>query len=410
MKVHTQPELNIGIVGHVDHGKTTLTYALTTERTDRLSEERKRGITIRLGYADMEIYKCPNCAGVDAYSTSETCPKCGARTELARAVSFVDAPGHESLMATVLSGAAIMDGALLIISADEKCPQPQTKEHLLALQIANVRNVIVVQTKIDLVSPERARESYREIKEFLKGTFVENAPVIPVSAHHKINIDALLYAIQKYIPSPAFDSSKPARMHIARSFDVNMPGTLPEKLVGGVIGGTISQGKLKIDDEIEIAPGNLEIVENQKVYKSITSKISSLYAGNLPLTEAKPGGLIAIGTYLDPRLTKSDSLAGKVAGKPGTLPPMHNKLTMEVHLLERVVGTTTELKVEKLRASETLVLNIGTARTTALVTSTRDEIVEANLKAPVCCEAGQRVSVSRKVGNTWRLIGYGIIK
>lgn len=410
MKVHVQPELNIGIVGHVDHGKTTLTYALTKERTDRLSEERKRGITIRLGYADTEFYQCPQCEGVEGYTTASTCPKCGSPTKFLRAVSFVDAPGHESLMATVLSGAAIMDGALLIISADEKCPQPQTKEHLLALQIANVRNVIVVQTKIDLVSKERAMESYREIKNFLKGSFAENAPVIPVSAHHGVNMEALIQAIQQYIPSPTFDQTKPARMYIARSFDVNMPGTTPDKLVGGVVGGTISQGKISIGDEIEIAPGNLEIVENQKVYNNIVTKVCSLYAGDLPLNEAKPGGLIAVGTLLDPALTKSDSLSGKLLGKPGTLPEMKQKLVMEVHLLERVVGTASELKVEKLKTSETLMLNIGTAKTSALITSTRESLVEVNLKVPVCCEAGNRVAVSRKVGTTWRLIGYGIVK
>ncbi len=410
MKVHVQPELNIGIVGHVDHGKTTLTYALTRERTDRLSEERKRGITIRLGYADTEFYECPNCEGLDKYSNSQTCPRCGSQTKFLRAVSFVDAPGHESLMATVLSGAAIMNGALLIISADERCPQPQTKEHLIALQIANVKNVVVVQTKIDLVSPERAKESYMEIRNFLKGTFAENAPVIPVSAHHGINLEALIYAIQKYIPSPSFDATRAPRMYVARSFDVNMPGTPPEKLVGGVVGGTIMCGKIVIGDEIEIAPGNLEIVENQKVYKNIVSKVCSLYAGDLPLTEARPGGLIALGTALDPFLTKSDSLSGKVLGKPGTLPEIKHKLQMEVHLLERVVGTTSELKVERLKSSENLMLTINTAKTSALITSTRENIVEVNLKVPVACEAGDRVAVSRKVGTTWRLIGYGIVK
>lgn len=410
MKVHVQPELNIGIVGHVDHGKTTLTYALTKERTDRLSEERKRGITIRLGYADTEFYKCPQCEGVEAYTTSSVCPKCGSQTNFLRAVSFVDAPGHESLMATVLSGAAIMDGALLIISADEKCPQPQTKEHLIALEIANVKNVVVVQTKIDLVSKERARESYREIKEFLKGTFAEKAPVIPVSAHHGINIEALIKAIQENIPSPSFDASKPPRMYIARSFDVNMPGTAPDKLVGGVVGGTILQGRISIGDEIEISPGNLEVVENQKVYRNIFTKVCSLYAGDLPLNEAKPGGLIAVGTMLDPTLTKADSLSGKILGKPGTLPDVRQKITLEVHLLERVVGTASELKVEKLKTSETLMLNIGTAKTSALITSTREDIVEVNLKVPVCCEKGDRAAVSRKVGSTWRLIGYGIVK
>lgn len=102
------------------------------------------------------------------YTTSKTCENCGSETELVRKVSFVDAPGHETLMATMLSGAAIMDGAVLVIAANEYCPQPQTKEHLMALDVIGVKDVIVVQNKIDIVSKERAIESYHEIKEICK--------------------------------------------------------------------------------------------------------------------------------------------------------------------------------------------------------------------------------------------------
>src|SRR5207247_2647017 len=125
MKVPGQPEVNIGVVGHVDHGKSTLTERLTGERTDRHSEEIKRGISIRLGYADMAIYKCPKDSEPAAYQNTEICKTHNVKGELQRIVSFVDSPGHETLMATMLSGAAIMDGALLVIAANEECPQPQ---------------------------------------------------------------------------------------------------------------------------------------------------------------------------------------------------------------------------------------------------------------------------------------------
>ncbi|HUW49270.1 MAG TPA: GTP-binding protein, partial [Patescibacteria group bacterium] len=127
-----QPEINIGTIGHVDHGKTTLVQALTGVWAARHSEELKRGITIKLGYADMPIYKCSKCEPPKNYTTEPTCPGCGTKAVFVRAISFVDAPGHEALMATMLSGAAIMDGALLVIAADEPCPQPQTREHLAA--------------------------------------------------------------------------------------------------------------------------------------------------------------------------------------------------------------------------------------------------------------------------------------
>lgn len=131
----SQPCVNIGMVGHVDHGKTTLVKALSGVWTDTHSEEMKRGISIRLGYADTTFRKCPECGLPGGYTVSNKCDQCEAETEEVRTVSFVDSPGHETLMATMLSGAAIMDGAILVIAANEECPQPQTKEHLMALNI-----------------------------------------------------------------------------------------------------------------------------------------------------------------------------------------------------------------------------------------------------------------------------------
>ena len=158
------PEVNIGLVGHVDHGKTTLTQALTSKWTDTHSEEIKRGITIRLGYADATFYKCPKCKGSGCYGTTPKCIKCFSDCKSIRTVSFVDAPGHETLMTTVLSGASLMDGALLLISAHEPCPQPQTREHLTALDIVGIKNIVVIQNKIDLVTKEEALKIKDEAK------------------------------------------------------------------------------------------------------------------------------------------------------------------------------------------------------------------------------------------------------
>ena len=187
MKVPKQPEMNLGTVGHVDHGKTTLTKTLTGEWTDKHSEELKRGISIRLGYADAAFYKCSKCGEPECYTINEKCPNCGGKCEMLRSISFVDSPGHETLMATMLSGAALMDGALLLIAANEPCPQPQTKEHLMALELSNVDKIIIVQNKIDIVTAEEAEKNYDEIKEFVSGTIAENAPIIPISAHHDVN-------------------------------------------------------------------------------------------------------------------------------------------------------------------------------------------------------------------------------
>jgi translation initiation factor 2 subunit 3 len=407
MKVGRQPEVNIGMIGHVDHGKTTLTRALSEEWTDRHSEEIKRGISIRLGYADTAFYRCPKC---DKYTTRDHCPECGEQAEFLRAISFVDAPGHETLMATMLSGAAMMQGALLLVAANEHCPQPQTKEHLMALSIIGVDRIIIVQNKIDIVTKEEALENYREIKRFVKGTIAENAPIIPVSAHHDVNIDKLIEAIEKYIPTPRPDKDKPPMMYVARSFDINIPGSSPDFLKGGVLGGSLTQGVLRVGDEIEVLPGRKVEISGKTSWERITTTVHSLHTGNTTLEEASPGGLIAIGTKLDPALTKSDGLTGRVVGKPGTLPPVLHKFMMTTHLLERVVGAAEDLVVDNIKTNEPLMLSIGTATTVGVVTSARGDQSEVALKIPVCAHVGQRVAISRRISGKWRLIGYGIIQ
>ena len=409
MKVSQQPEINIGMIGHVDHGKTTLTKALSGEWTDRHSEEIKRGISIRLGYADTAFYKCTKCSPTK-FTTTETCPDCGGETEFLRAVSFVDAPGHETLMATMLSGAAMMQGALLLVAANERCPQPQTKEHLMALSIIGVDKIIIVQNKIDIVSKEQALENYREIKKFVKGTVAENAPIIPVSAHHDVNIDKLIEAIEEYIPTPKADKDKTPRMYVARSFDINTPGSSPDSLKGGVLGGLLIQGKLEVGDEIEILPGRKVEQGGKTTYETITTTVESLHTGLLSLDTVYAGGLIAIGTKLDPSLTKSDGLTGRLVGKPGTLPQVLQKFTMNTHLLERVVGSAEDLIVENIKTNEPLMLSIGTATTVGVVTSARGTSAEVVLKIPVCAQEEQRVAISRRIAGKWRLIGYGIIQ
>ena len=392
----SQAEVNIGLVGHVDHGKTTLVKALTGAWTDTHSEELKRGITIRLGYADVEINCCCNHS-----TTKEECPHCGKKTKTKRKIAFVDAPGHETLMAVMISGSAIMDGAMLIIAANEQCPQPQTYEHLTALEIMGIKNLIVVQNKIDLVSKEEALENYKQIKEFLKGTVAENAPIVPIAAHHGINIDTLADAIEEYIPTPERNSSLPLLMYTARSFDVNKPGAKPDKISGGVIGGSIVQGKISIGDEVEIRPG----ISRGDKYIPITTKVVSLNTCGKNVKEAVPGGLIGVGTELDPSLTKSDQLVGNLIGDPKALPPVVNSVVLKVKLMERAVGME---KVDPLKEREALVLNVGTATTIGFVEKMKP--VTLKLKRPVCAQKGGKVAISRRVGNRWRLVGYGEIQ
>jgi len=411
MKYEGQSEVSIGTLGHVDHGKTTLVQYITGEWTDRHSDEIRRGISIKLGYAATTVMKCTKCAEEDAYTTSKLakegkCSKCGGSLEPLREISFVDSPGHESLMATCLSGASIMDGAILVIAANEPCPMPQTSEHLRALEIVGVNNIIIVQNKIELVTPEQAKKHYKQIKDFVKGTFAESAPIIPVSAVFGANIDLLLKTIEEVIPTPNRDEEAAPKMYVARSFDINKPGTRPDDLRGGVVGGSIIRGKVKVGDEIEIAPG----ASTEKGFKPIKTKVVSMLSGSgNSLQEARPGGLIGLRTSLDPSTTRADRLVGNVVGKTGKMPKTLTKLTIRPELMQRVVGSESKQEVENLKLNESLMLVVATAATVGVITRLHGDEIDVTLKRPVCAETGQRIAIGRRVDNKWRLIGHAVI-
>tara|TARA_Y100000310_G_C20680087_1_gene815401 strand:- start:465 stop:1715 length:1251 start_codon:yes stop_codon:yes gene_type:complete len=396
-----QPELNIGMVGHVDHGKTTLLERLSGVWADTHSEEIKRGITIRLGYADTIFYK-----EGDTYTTQ---PKNKSKAKVLRKVSFVDAPGHESLMATMLSGATIMDGALLLVAANEECPQPQTREHLMALEISGIKNIVIVQNKIDLADEKAATKNYEQIKKFIKGTAYENSPIIPITAQHNVGISTLIKAIEETIPTPKRDENKDPMMLVARSFDINKPGIQPKDLTGGVLGGTMKQGILKKGLEIEIRPGRSITEKNKEIWKPIRTKIMGLKYGGASVDEISPGGTAGVLTSLDPAIVKADQLLGSVIGSPGKLPEVLYDITLTPHLLDRAVGTQQESNVDKIKMNEALMLNVNSAATVGIVTGFKKKNVLCKLKIPVCAEVNSHVTISRKIGNRFRLIGYGKI-
>lgn len=399
-----QPLLNIGMVGHIDHGKTTLLYKLTGKFTDTHSEELKRGITIKLGYADTIIRKCKGCS---QFTRQKKC-KCGDETEEYEYVSFVDVPGHEMLMATMLSGASIIDAALLVIAANEPCPRPQTKEHLVALQAKGIKNIIIIQNKVDLVSREEASKNYEEIKNFVKGTVAENSPIIPVSAQQEVNLELVYEAITK-IPVPKRDLDSEPIFFVARSFDINKPGTIAGELSGGVLGGTLKQGILRAGDVIDIRPG-MTIKKHEKTeYLPIQTKILSLQSGNNQMNEAIPSGSLAIQTELDPLMTKSDNLAGCVVGLAGKIPGAVTSLKLKISLFKEILGTEKSMSVENIKMNEPLLLSVNTTISLGTVTKIRGNDIDLVLKIPVIALKGSKVGVARNVQSHWRLIGYGEI-
>jgi translation initiation factor 2 subunit 3 len=403
-----QPEVNIGTAGHVDHGKSSLTQAITGVWTSAHSEELKRGITIKVGYADAAFYRCTQDHSMGSYSTTPVCPVCGRKTTLLRAVSFVDAPGHESLMTNMLAGAFLMDGAILVIAANEPVPKPQTREHLQALQMLGMNKIVIAQNKIDLVTDQEATRNYDLIQKFVKGTVAADAPIIPISAQQKLNIDALIQAIEEVIPTPKRDAGLDPLMYVVRSFDVNRPGAEVQGLAGGVLGGSLTRGELSVGEEIELKPGMID--ERSGKFVPVITKVTSLQTGAGPTGKVGPGGLVAVGTHLDPTFIKGDQMVGSVMGKPGTLPDTLEHITLDVTLLDTVVGSAELTKVEKVKLGEAIRLNLGTASTLATTTSVRGDVVEMDLKKPVAIETGMRAAISRRIAERWRLIGSGVLK
>ena len=422
-----QATINIGTIGHVAHGKSTVVKGLSGVHTVKFKQEKERNITIKLGYANAKLFKCVdnrcpkpgNYCGRGSNHPDRWVDKNGWEWVLERHVSFVDCPGHDTLMATMLNGAAVMDGALLLVAANESCPQPQTAEHLAAVEIMNLRNIIVLQNKVELISKDQAILQQEEIKNYLQGTCAESAAIVPISAVMGLNLDVVAEYICTQIPVPIRDFTSKAQLMVLRSFDVNKPGIDVEAMQGGVAGGSILKGVLRVNDEIEIRPGVIQ-KNADGTFKCIPIKtrVVSLKCEKNELQFAVPGSLIAIGTTMDPSLTRADKLVGSVIGIPGHLPGVYYSVDVSYSLMKRLIGSAgvsangKRIKVDKLRVGEILRMNIGSTMTGAKVTGLRDStnVARLELTSPVCSRIDDRVTISRRYEQHWRLIGNGAIK
>ncbi|KAJ3349508.1 hypothetical protein GGF32_005597 [Allomyces javanicus] len=424
--IENQATINIGTIGHVAHGKSTVVKAISGVQTVRFKNELERNITIKLGYANAKIYKCDNdeCHRPGCYKSyrSDKAPSfpceregCPGTMRLLRHVSFVDCPGHDILMATMLNGAAVMDAALLLIAGNESCPQPQTREHLAAIEIMKLKHIIILQNKIDLIKESAAKEQHEAILKFVQGTVADGAPIVPISAQLKYNVDAVNEYIVKNIPIPVRDFASSPRLIVIRSFDVNKPGAEVNDLKGGVAGGSILCGVLKLGDEIEIRPGIVSMdAEGRIQCKPIFSKVVSLFTESNTLQFAVPGGLIGVGTKVDPTLCRADRLVGQVLGSVGQLPQIYTELEINYFLLRRLLGVKSDdkkqTKVQKLAKGEVLMVNIGSTSTGGRVVSVKADMAKIQLTSPACTEIGEKIALSRRIEKHWRLIGWGKIK
>jgi translation initiation factor 2 subunit 3 len=422
-------------------------------QTVRFKTELERNITIKLGYANAKIYQGAQITVTSNDHAETPMPvmgplytsrgsshpdefvEQGRNYKLRRHVSFVDCPGHDILMATMLNGAAVMDAAILLVAGNETCPQPQTSEHLAAVEIMRLQHILILQNKVDLVKADAATAQQEQIRKFVAGTVADSAPILPVSAVLKYNMDCVCEYLVRKIPLPVRDFTSRPRLIVIRSFDVNRPGQDVSALQGGVAGGSILQGVLRVGDEIEVRPGIVNKVssssassqqENSKegysdtaagkiVCTPIYSRIGSLYAEQNDLQFAVPGGLIGVGTRIDPTLTRADRLVGQVLGLKGQLPAVFSEIEISYYLLRRLLGVKTsdggkQAKVQKLAKGEILMVNIGSTATGGRVSACKADLAKIALTQPVCTTEGEKIALSRRVDKHWRLIGWGEIR
>jgi len=309
----------IGTAGHVDHGKTTLIGALTGVETDRLGEEKKRGISIELGFAPLDLGN-GQIAGV------------------------VDVPGHEKFIPQMLSGIAGIDLVLLVIDANEGV-MPQTLEHLQIMQLLQLKNGILVISKADLVEPDWLDIVEEEIREQVAGTFLEHAPCCHVSAVTTAGLPQLMETIREQLKQvPQRDSSGAVRLPVDRCFSISGFGT--------VVTGTLGSGKIKNGDTLEILPA------------AVTARVREIQAHDKSVTEVVAGQRVALNLS---GVTRNQIPRGSIVGTPGLF-RASERIDVRLELLQSAPRA--------IKFRDPVHLHLGTGRSVAkVVLLDRDELV-----------------------------------
>ncbi len=393
-----QPIINIGMLGSVSDGKSTTVYSMTGVKTQKHSNEMKRNITIKPGYANMKIYK-----NNDKYNIKQG--------ELVHHVSFIDCPGHYQLIVTMLSCIKLMDGIILVVSAAESLEKkPQLLQHIMAIKISGIKNVIVLLNKLDLVKKSVALERYNQLCDLLNKYEIKPKIIIPVCMNYGIGVDVLLSSIMKFMP-PKIESidsngiNKKSYFMISRSFDINKVNINALNLVGGVVGGSLINGSFKIGDEIEILPGIInKNSDGCLVHKPHYTKIISLKSEITDLDIVRPGGLIGIGTNIDPFYCKNDKMIGMVVGLKGFLPPVYYTIKIKYTELESFSDNKKWIKYKGVP----VIVIIGTNCVDSNIIHVNDSIIELKLVKPVCID-NDMIILCDKTLESFNIVGYGYL-
>lgn len=409
--MNDQPTVNVGMIGSVSNGKSSITEKLTGIKTQKYSSEKERNITIKLGYANAKIFQCPDCPKPQCYQSTQSeiyelnCKYCCSEMELKKHISIVDSPGHHSLMATMLNGAAVMDTTILVESVANDGLAFQTSEHLAATDLIDLPNKIVCMNKMDLVKKDVALEKiYALQNELKKYKITKNSPIVPVAANHGLNIDILCQYICETIEEPVRDINASLKMIVVRSFNINKPDTEIDKLQGGVVGGTVVKGKLKVGDYVTVCPGYITKSGDKKwTYKPLTTKVLSINSEKNNLNSAIPGGLIGVQLDIDPGFAAKDGLVGQLVTVTSNLENyrVYETLFMTFNLLDRL----NSLNIKK---DDILIINCNSNNTKGKVVKIKGHKMEIDLlECPICLELGDYLTLSKIVDTNIVVIGRG---
>lgn len=404
-----QPIKNIGTLGSVSDGKSTLIAKCTGTLTQRHANELHRNITIRQGYANMKIWKENEN---DQYYTTDSKPQTfttesGNNCTLVNHISFIDCPGHQELIKVMLTSIEQMDGAIVIVAVDQPLAnKPQLIQHLAAAKLGRIKKIIVCMNKIDLVTKDVLIERKKELDIMLKQYDIVPFAIIPTCFNKNIGIKYVIRAIMELFNPNDFigRTNTPALFRTSRSFDINTPGTDWTNIVGGVVGGSLAEGNLKVGDQIEIRPGMISGRNGKFVCQPIITTILSVKTDTTELSEIVPGGLIGIRTDADPFYFKSDKLIGQIIGNVGKMPNVYSEITLPIEIVT-LFGSFQWKPTEK----DSVSIQIGTQMTDAVISniSKSDLIVTFVFKIPVCISNNQHIVICHNLDKILRIVAEG---
>ena len=390
-----QPILNIGCLGSVSDGKSTTVFQLTGTKTQRHSNEKTRNITIKPGYANMKIWRSPDGKYITTNSENIVVD-----AELIHHLSFVDCPGHQELILTMMGSVSLMKGAIVVVSAAEEISKkPQLIQHLAAAKLAGLTKLIILFNKLDLITIEKARERKEELDDLLERLEIKPIYIIPTALNKKIGLDKVIEAIMEVFPPELDDTEASPEFLITRSFDINKPGTNFDEVKGGVIGGSLITGQLKVGDTIEIRPG---FIGRNNTVVPFKTKILSIKSEKENLDNFFPGGLIAIGTNIDPYFCTDDALSGNILGLENKLPSVYSKINMNFTATDVFGGDWKPKKEDK------VYLQIGNVNREAKLLEVSKNTLTFELTKPSCISDNALIIICLNIeGDLLRIVGYG---